>query len=167
VLRQLADLGLVERKPGNGWSFAPSINSSRARDDSYAFRLIVEPTGLVQSTFDLDHSWLERSRDQHIAFGKRPWRDTMAVELFAMNADFHEQLARCSGNRYILDAVQRQNRLRSFLNMHWVAGGEKVTRTIEEHLAIMDRLDAGENDSASLLLKEHLSDSRERAPKIA
>lgn len=167
VLRQLADLGLVERKPGNGWSFAPSINSARARDDSYAFRLIVEPAGLAEPTFTLDRNWLERSRAQHVAFRKRRWQGTMAVELFALNADFHEALARCSGNRYILDAVQRQNRLRTFLNTHWVSGGEKVERTIEEHLAIMDRLDAGENGLASELLREHLSDSRERAPRIA
>jgi len=166
VMRQLADLGLAERKPGNGWSFAPSINSSRARDDSYAFRLIVEPAGLAESTFELDRDWLERSRAEHLAFARRNWRDTMAVELFAMNADFHEALARCSGNRYILDAVQRQNRLRMFLNADWVAGGDRVTHTIEEHLEIMDRLDAGENLLASSLLHEHLSGSRERAPTI-
>src|SRR3546814_12858489 len=32
VLRQLADLGLVERKPGNGWSFAQLINSEIGRE---------------------------------------------------------------------------------------------------------------------------------------
>lgn len=166
VLRQLSDLGLVERKPGNGWSFAPSIHSSRARDDSYAFRLIVEPAGVAEPTFELDRNWLARSRAEHLAFARRRWRDTMAVELFAMNADFHEALARCSGNRYILDAVQRQNRLRMFLNAHWVEGGDKVTHTIAEHLEIMDRLDAGENMVASGLLREHLSGSRSRAPTI-
>ena len=44
-------------------------------------------------------------------------RLSSASELFEINSDFHEQLARCSGNRYVLDAVQRQNRLRSFLNI--------------------------------------------------
>ncbi|CAN5290032.1 GntR family transcriptional regulator [soil metagenome] len=166
VLRQLGDLGLVERKPGNGWSFAPSIHSSRARDDSYAFRLIVEPAGLAESSFELDRNWLERSRAEHLAFARRRWRDTMAVELFRMNADFHEALARCSGNRYILDAVQRQNRLRMFLNAQWVEGGDRVTHTIEEHLEIMDRLEAGQNLLASSVLREHLGGSRERAPTI-
>lgn len=166
VLRQLADLGLVERKPGNGWSFAPSIDSRGARDESYAFRLLVEPAGLIEPTFTLDRNWLERSRAQHLAFARRRWRDTMAVELFALNADFHEQVARCSGNRYILDAVQRQNRLRSFLNVHWVKGGNRVSDTIAEHLEIMDRLDAGENGLASQLMREHLGGSRERAPSI-
>lgn len=166
VLRQLAGLGLAERRPGNGWSFVSSIGSARARDDSYAFRLVVEPAGLVQSTFELDRDWLERCRAAHIAFGKRRWRDTMAVELFELNADFHEAIARCSGNRYILDAVQRQNRLRTFLNAHWVGGGDRVSHTIEEHLAIMDKLDAGDNAAASAMLREHLTDSAKRAPTI-
>jgi DNA-binding GntR family transcriptional regulator len=156
VLRQLAELSLVERKPGNGWSFALSINSKRARLDSYAFRLIVEPAGLIEETFELDFDWLERSRQRHLAFRKRRWRDTLAVEFYAVNSDFHEQLARCSGNRYILDAVQRQNRLRSFLNIQWVNGEERVHASVDEHLAILDRLAAGENRAAHDLMKHHL-----------
>src|SRR3546814_19403878 len=75
VLRQLADLGLVERKPGNGWSFAQLINSADARTDSYAFRSIVEPAGLLEPSFELDMDWLDRSRDEHQAFRKLRWRD--------------------------------------------------------------------------------------------
>lgn len=161
VLRKLADLGLVERKPGNGWSFALPINSGRARIDSYAFRSIVEPAGLIEPTFQLDREWLERSRARHLAFRKRRWRDTMAVELFEINADFHEGLARCSGNRYILDAVQRQNQLRSFLNIDWVNGAERVVDSIDEHVEIMDALAAGRNRRAHDLMKLHLDSARD------
>ena len=161
VLRKLADLGLVERKPGNGWSLALPINSGRARIDSYAFRSIVEPAGLIEPTFQLDREWLERSRARHLAFRKRRWRDTMAVELFEINADFHEGLARCSGNRYILDAVQRQNQLRSFLNIDWVNGAERVVDSIDEHVEIMDALAAGRNRRAHDLMKLHLDSARD------
>lgn len=161
VLRQLADLGLVERKPGNGWSFALPINSGRARIDSYAFRSIVEPAGLIEPTFELDREWLERSRERHLAFRKRRWRDTMAVELFEINTDFHEGLARCSGNQYILDAVQRQNQLRSFLNIDWVNGAERVIDSIDEHVEIMDAIAAGRNRRAHDLMKLHLDSARD------
>jgi DNA-binding GntR family transcriptional regulator len=167
VLRQLAALGLVERKPGNGWSFAAGINSARARADSYAFRKIVEPAGLLEESFELDKQWIARSRALHLGFRKRKWRDTMAVELFEINADFHEQLARCSGNRYLLDAVQRQNRLRTFLNVQWVNGPERVEASIAEHLAILDALDAGENRRAAELMSRHLDCARNVAPTIA
>ncbi|MFW7269677.1 FCD domain-containing protein [Gluconacetobacter sp. Hr-1-5] len=159
VLRQLADLGLVERKPGKGWIFLPAIDSTRAQEESYAFRRVVEPAALLAPTFELDQNWLERSRAQHESFRKRRWRDTLAVEFFQMNADFHEQLARCSGNRYLLGAVQGQNRLRSFLNYHWVHGVPRVIASIEEHLAIMDALADGRNDRASALMLDHLASS--------
>jgi len=161
VLRQLAELGLVERKPGNGWSFTLPINSGRARADSYAFRSIIEPAGLVESTFDIDRDWLDRSRAEHLAFRKRKWRETLAVEFFAINADFHEGVARCSGNGYLLDAVQRQNKLRSFMNIQWVNGAERVIDSIDEHLEIMDAIDAGDNRKAHDLMKAHLQLARD------
>jgi DNA-binding GntR family transcriptional regulator len=166
VLRQLADLGMVERKPGNGWSFAVPINSKRARQDSYAFRLLVEPAGLLQETFELDVDWMERSRQRHLSFRKRRWRDTLAVEFYAVNSDFHEQLARCSGNRYILDAVQRQNRLRSFLNIQWINGEERVQASIDEHLAMFDKLAAGDNRGAHDLMKQHLLEAQATASTL-
>src|SRR3569623_2564899 len=104
VLRQLGELGLVERKPGNGWSFTLPINSARARADSYSFRSLIEPAGLVEPTFELDRDWMARSRAPHLAFRKRTWRAPLAVELFALTAAFPAPLARSSGNRYQLAA---------------------------------------------------------------
>lgn len=166
VLRQLADLGMIERKPGHGWSFTLPINSSRARMDSYAFRSIIEPAALIEPTFELDRTWFERSRKRQLEFRKRRWRDTMAVELFEINADFHEGLARCSGNQYLLDAVQRQNRLRSFLNIQWVNGPDRVIDSIDEHLEIMDALAAGKNRRAHDLMKLHLDSARDVEPTV-
>ena len=87
-------------------------------------------------------------------------RQTLAVELFELNADFHEQLARCSGNRYFLDAVQRQNKLRSFINIQWVNGAGRVVDSIDEHLLIMDALDGGNNQAASDLMRQHLATAK-------
>lgn len=161
VLRRLSNLGLVERKAGNGWTFLPSIDSTRAQAESYAFRHAVEPALLVQPTFSLDKEWLAESRAKHLAFRERPWRDVLAVEFYEMNSDFHEQLARCSGNRYMLGAVQQQIQLRRFLNYNWEYGVERVLESIDEHLEIMDALEAGRNDHASALMKLHLTTSAE------
>lgn len=161
VLRKLAELGLVERKPGNGWSFSMPINSGSARAESYAFRMIIEPAGMLEETFELNREWLDRSRSRHLAFRKRRWRETLAVEFFEINSDFHEQLARCSGNRYFLDAVQRQNKLRSFLNIQWVNGPDRVVESIDEHLEILDKLDKGENRFAHDLMIEHLRTAKD------
>ena len=72
VLRQFAELGLVERRPGNGWSFASPANLSRLRAESFAYRAIVEPAGLLEATFELDREWLDRIRAEHRAFHTKP-----------------------------------------------------------------------------------------------
>jgi DNA-binding GntR family transcriptional regulator len=160
VLRHLSELGLVERKRGHGWSFVASINSAGAQAESYAFRQIVEPAELLQPGFELDRQWASACRARHMVFKRKPWRKTLAVEFFEMNADFHEQLARCSANRYLLDAIQRQNQVRSFLNYEWPYGVERVRASIEEHLGILDALEGGQNRRAAELMRSHLDNSK-------
>ncbi|MDB5410882.1 MAG: hypothetical protein JWL84_5794 [Rhodospirillales bacterium] len=159
VLRKLAEMGLVERKIGNGWSFLPSIDSARAQNESYAFRRAIEPAMFLQPTFELDRDWLKESRARHLAFRRKRWRDTLAVEFYDINSDFHEQLARCSGNRYMLGAVKRHIQLRSFLNYHEVHGVDRVHDSIDEHLAIIDVLETGNNEEASALMVKHIQRS--------
>ena len=77
VLRRLAELGLVERKPGNGWSFVASINSASAQAESYAFRQMLEPAALLQAGFELDRAWARECRAQHMVFKRKAWRDTL------------------------------------------------------------------------------------------
>jgi len=159
VLRQMADLGLVERKPGNGWSFRASVHSSRAQAESYAFRRAIEPALVLQPTFKLDRAWAQRAREAHLAFRAKRRGPTDAQEFYEINADFHEQLARCSGNRYMLHAVQGQIQLRRFLNTQWEYGVGRVQETIDEHLEILAALEAGWNDKASALMLHHLTTS--------
>ena len=167
VLRQMSELGLVERKPGNGWSFVASIDSSRTRSESYAFRRAIEPAVLLQPTFRLDREWAKESRARHMEFRRKPWRDTLAVKFYEMNSDFHEQLARCSGNRYMLSAVQKQIQLRTFMNYQWVYGVERVLASIDEHLAILTALEADRNQDAAVLMEGHLLASRRVNETIA
>lgn len=159
VLRQMADLGLVERRPGNGWSFRASVHSSRAQAESYAFRRAIEPALVLQPTFRLDRAWAQRTRAAHLAFRAKRRSPADAQEFAEINADFHEQLARCSGNRYMLHAVQGQIQLRRFLNTQWEYGVGRVQETIDEHLEILAALEAGWNDKASALMLHHLTTS--------
>ena len=159
VLRQMAELGLVERKEGNGWSFAASIHTTQAQAESYAFRRALEPAMLTQPGFQLDRAWADKTREAHLAFRRKRWRATDAVEFYEVNADFHEQLARCSNNRYILNAVQRQIQLRRFLNYQWEYGVKRVHESVDEHLEILAALENGWNDKAAALMMHHLTTS--------
>ena len=160
VLRRLSELGLVERKRGNGWSFIASINSETAQGESYAFRQIIEPAALLLPGFELDREWAKGCRARHMVFRRKPWRSTLAVEFYEMNAEFHAQLTRCSGNRYMADAIERQNQVRTFLNYEWPYGVERVRDSVEEHLAILDAVEAGRNERAAELMRAHLDNSK-------
>ena len=163
MLRQLAELGLVERRPGNGWAFVP--DTARILNESYAFRRALEPQILLQPGFRLDRVWAEKARAQHLKLRKKPWHAGDGVHFHAVNADFHEQLARCSGNRVMLRAVGRQNQLRQFLIGQWDYPMEQVHSAIDDHLEILAALEAGYADKAAALMLHHLTQSASQSQK--
>ncbi|MDB5582392.1 MAG: yjjM [Bradyrhizobium sp.] len=167
ALKRLSCLGLAKPIEADTWSLGLPINSRPARRQSYALRRTIEPAGLIAQTFRLDREWLHRSRSRHLAFAARPWRDTLAIELFEMNADFHEQLGRCSGNPFIVETIRQQNKLRSFLNFEWVGGAARAHASIGEHLAIIDALDVGDNRLAWELMTDHLQSAESIAPTVS
>lgn len=156
VLGRMAEIGLVERNLGHGWTFLPAIDSAEARAESYRFRLLIEPAALLEPGFRLDPDWARRIRARHDATLRTPWRDTASIAFYEMNADFHDGLAAACGNRYLHMAVQQQNRLRRFLNYDWPHGEGRVHASCREHLDILDRLEAGDREFAALLMRRHL-----------
>lgn len=163
VLRHLAELGVVERRPGNGWAFVP--DPTRILSESYAFRRALEPQILLQPGFRLDRAWAEKARAEHLKLRKKPWRAGDGVRFHAVNADFHEQLARSSGNRAMLRAVQRHNQLRQFLIGRWDYPMEQVHSAIDDHLEILAALEAGYADKAAALMLHHLTQSASQNQK--
>ena len=163
VLRQLAELGLVERKPGNGWAFMP--DPARILSESYAFRRALEPQMLLQPGFRLDRVWAEKARSEHQKLRKKAWRAGDGVRFHAVNADFHEQLARGSGNRAMLKAVARHNQLRDFLIGQWDYPMDQVHSAIDDHLEILAALEAGYADKAAALMLHHLTQSASQSQK--
>jgi DNA-binding GntR family transcriptional regulator len=163
VLRHLAELGLVERKPGNGWAFVP--DPARILGESYAFRRALEPQMLLQPGFRLDRGWAEKARSQHLKLRKKPWRAGDGVGFHAVNADFHAQLAKGSGNRAMLRAVERHNQQRQFLIGQWDYPMEQVHSAIDDHLEILAALEAGYADKAAALMLHHLTQSASQSQK--
>ncbi len=156
ALTKLAEVAAVQRKPGHGWRFQPIIADAQARHESYRYRILIEPAGLLEPGFRLDAGWAGEMRDRHQEMMKQPWSETASIALYEMNAAFHEGLAAASGNRFLLVAVQQQNRLRRFANYDWTFGYERVLVNCREHLAILDRLEAGQHEAAAVLMRRHL-----------
>lgn len=163
VLGRLAEIGMAERKPGHGWQFPPTLQDGQARAESYTFRLMLEPPALLLPGYALAPGWIADMRRRHEAILSAPWREANSVAHFEMNASFHEGLVAGANNRHLLLALQQQNRLRRFLNYDWRLGFGRVVASCNEHLEILQRLEAGDNEIASVLLRRHL-ESAQRLP---
>jgi DNA-binding GntR family transcriptional regulator len=163
VLRKLKELGLIERKSGHGWVFTG--DSPHILNESYAFRRALEPQILLQPGFKLDRSWAEKARSQHQKLRKKTWRAGDGINFHAVNADFHEQLARASANRTMLRAIRNQNQQRQFLIGHWDYPMEQVHNAIDDHLEILAALESGYADKAAALMLHHLTQSASQSQK--
>jgi DNA-binding GntR family transcriptional regulator len=168
LLARLADLDMVERKPGYGWRFLHEPRDQRLRDESYRFRLLIEPMVMLEPGFQLDPVWITEMRARHIESLTRPWREASSIAFYEMNADFHEGLAAATGNRFFHSAMRRQNQLRRLSNYDWDQGMERVRVNCSEHMAMLDHLEAGENEVASALMRSHLmrASKLKRMPKV-
>ena len=157
VLMKLADDGLIRRQRGHGWRFAEALESRDAVAESYRFRLIVECAGLREPTFAADPDELQRLREAHQALlpGDRPVDPRIWIET---NCAFHETLAAWSGNRYLLQAVSRQNALRRFGEYSTFPhlAPERIAQSSREHLEILDAIASGDHEWAAMLLYRHL-----------
>lgn len=157
VLQRMSREGVIERNPGYGWRFAPFLKTGGGHDQSYRFRLAVEPAALLEPTFALDRVWAARCRREHEGIlATRPERVSM-IRFFDVNTDFHETLAACSGNHFFHQTVQFQNKLRRFLTYSWTYGLERIAASCEEHLAILTALENDERDWAGTLMRRHLN----------
>ncbi|KRE07636.1 hypothetical protein ASE61_21920 [Bosea sp. Root670] len=155
ILERLAGLGMIEKKPGYGWRFLTDWNLTIV-DESYRFRMVIEPAALLEPGFSVSRKWLDDTRAAHESFLKKAWTEDMSVALFETNAAFHEDLAAASGNRFYREAVRLQSRLRRFAMYNWRSGRVRVEKNFTEHMAILDAIERGRLDEASDLMRDHL-----------
>lgn len=156
LMARLADLDMVERKRGYGWRFLHEPRDQSAHDERYRFRLLIEPMVFLEPGFSLDQGWIDEMRTRHELTLSQPWKESSAIGLYEMNADFHEGLAAASGNRFIHSAIRRQNQMRRLSNYDWTYGYERVVVNSREHLQMLATIEAGDLQLASALMRSHL-----------
>jgi DNA-binding GntR family transcriptional regulator len=160
VLSRIQQEGWVERRAGHGWFFLPVIDSNEAYEESYLFRLTVEPAGILSSTFRADLPALEACRRQQESISGGGYRTMTPSEMFEANRRFHETIAGCSGNRFILQAIRRINQLRRLVEYRQAKQRLPRKTQAKEHLAILDKLAQGDFLSAATLMRVHLDGAR-------
>lgn len=162
VLEQMAEEGLIERNTGQGWTFLCAFDSESSQRASYEFRRALEPAGLQLPGFELDRAVLEGQIDEHrrvIALDEHT--PATSTALFRLDANFHESLARLSGNPLILQAIVRQNRQRRMLEYLGYGNRRRITDWCFEHIAILEALLSGQRAQAAELMTRHLDQALE------
>ena len=157
TLVKLSEDGLIARNAGHGWRFLQTLNSDVALRNSYGFRLMIEPTALLTPNLHVDRQMLKRLRAQHLRLITHPdITQVPAKEIFETDALFHELLAEASGNLFVVQAIQQQNRLRRLLEFGSYHNKRRVKAWCEEHVAIIDALRENKPELAAELMRTHL-----------
>ncbi|WP_433869004.1 FCD domain-containing protein [Saccharopolyspora sp. CA-218241] len=162
VLGRMEREDLVRRRPGRGWAFQHALATPAAHDQSYRFRMIVEPAALLEPDFRVDAEKFALHRGQQEALLRGDALLLPRGELFRINAEFHEMVVGCAGNAYLLESVCRVNRVRRLIEYRHQTDRQRLVRQAEEHLALLDLLERGDREAAARFLHGHLDEVRAR-----
>ncbi|HWI14655.1 MAG TPA: GntR family transcriptional regulator, partial [Burkholderiales bacterium] len=156
VLHRMAREGLVIRKPGRGWMFQPILDTEEAHNQSYRFRVVIEPAALLEPTYKVDKPAFARVRREQEAMLNGDILRVSRARIFQVGAEFHETIVGCCGNPFYLDAIRRQNQLRRLIEYKGNVDRSRLARQCREHLKLLDMIEAGDRQAAASFLRRHL-----------
>ena len=158
VLSRFVAEGVLERRPGGGYRFAPLLSGRAATAASVRFRLATEPAAFDEPGFLAPPEELAQIRaEQELLLDTRetPGR---SVANFERNARFHEAIARWSGNPFLLDVARRHTALRRLRQYRIFVEPERIAESAREHLAVLDAIEQGDLATARRKLAAHICD---------
>ena len=158
LLLRMANEGWLERLPGHGWAFLPVLTSLKAYEDSYRFRLLIEPAALLEPNFALNRPALTRCRDEQEWLMNGGIWEVSDAKLFELNSGMHEAIIECCQNSFFIDALKRLDRLRRLIDYRQTLERKSSKERCKEHIALLDLILAGKNVEASLYMARHLED---------
>lgn len=164
ALALLSEEGIVHRGQGREWRFREILKSRRAREESYEFRLMLEPSGLLLPTFRIVKPELQRMRELQSKVLGALGRGISSREVFQTDASFHEMLGSFSGNSFVLSAIRQQNRLRRLLEYQSYPDANRVRAWCMEHISVIDALLDEDRHLAARHLTKHLENARLAPP---
>ncbi|WP_245314384.1 GntR family transcriptional regulator [Rhizobium sp. R634] len=158
ILLRMANEGWIERLPGNGWAFLPVLTSLQAYEDSYRFRLLIEPAALLEPTFKLNRPTLLRCREEQQWLVDGGIWTVSDAKLFELNSGMHEAIIECCQNSFFIESLKRLDRLRRLIDYRQMLDRQSARGRSREHLQLLDLILAGKNQEASRFMAQHLED---------
>ncbi len=167
VVNRLSEEGLIERSAGQGWRFRASLNDARAYEDSYRFRMLIEPAAILEPGFTPDPERFRQMRRLHEELVDGAVYTASVGRLIDLDADFHDVIGACSGNQFFAETIHQQNRIRRLSDYQHEDERDRWKESAREHLQILDAIEAGARDKAAALMREHIIVSRDVRPTFS
>jgi len=156
ILNKISQEGWIERLPGHGWEFRPTLTDRSSYEAGYRFRATIESAAVLEPTFKVNRNAFREAREQQQALLDADLQKLSRAQLFKVNTELHETIVACSGNEFFLDALKRVNRLRRLIEYRVTVDRSRLNRQCREHLKILDLLEAGDTAAASAFLRKHI-----------
>lgn len=167
VLKRLTEEQLVERAPGQLWVFRPATDDLDGQNDSYDFRLELEPAALAAPGFKVDGPLVGLLRPQMEALAAADERGFDVAAFHRTDHDFHVMIAQGCGNRFIREALLNHHRRRRTASAAQTTSVFRLRQATREHLEMLDQIERNQMELAADLMRVHLRMSRSQRPRLA
>lgn len=132
------------------------LTSMQSYEDSYRFRLTIEPAAILEPGFVLNAANLNECRKQQEKLIEGEIWSISNSKLFDLNSHLHECIIECSHNLFFIDSLKRIDRLRRLFEYRQTLDREKALIRCKEHIELIDLLLEGKLKQASAFLRRHL-----------
>lgn len=167
VFARMVREGWLEKSPGHGWTFLPILRSPEIYAQSYRFRALIEPAALLEHGYRLDQTVIDRLRTEQRLLLDGGWRTFSQVETHRIGSEFHETIVAGSSNPFFVESLRRVNAMRRLLEYRIHRNRDWLVKVCEEHLQLLELIEAGDLAAAADFLHRHLQDSRATKTSLA
>ncbi len=167
ALKVLTKDGIVRQLPGRAWAFQPMVDSANAIEDSFDFRILMEPQAILAPDFALDTKRAGLLRERMTSFLNAPEGAVAPAGFRRIDVEFHTLIAECSGNRFLRGTLTAHHRLRKASQKIALSPEFRLRQAMLEHLEILDSLERSQFQLAADQIVVHLRRSRIRKPQAA
>ncbi|MGH2906912.1 MAG: GntR family transcriptional regulator [Solirubrobacterales bacterium] len=160
ALHRLQADGHVVKHPMGGTT--PQPPQASAMRELYELRTVLEDLVVRRAATTGDLNRVAALRDSWATLGKSSRRARSELEtpdfVYADEA-FHEGIAAASGNTAAMRYLRDINERIRILRVHDFTTGDRIQKTIDEHIEIADAVLSQESDAAAALMRVHIDRS--------
>jgi DNA-binding GntR family transcriptional regulator len=166
AMRRLLFDGLVMRGEDGYYVAIPDLAGLR---DLYEVRIALELRGVRRASeseaYKHDVSLLEPLRDEW----RELWHDRPepSADFVVMDEDFHVTLLRSTGNLVLTQTLESINARIRPVRMYDYLTEERIERTIDQHIGVVEAVLAGSVDESVIKLSRHVGESMDVVEKRA